>query len=145
MMFKVLKICVLMILIAYSFSGMAQHKRTIVKNVTKHQNGQVKKDAKITTIYSKNPDILDFYWKKIYEVVRYDSTGKKVYELERITKRGTYGKSCFEILYRYVQYDSNGDKSWEQESKCDCKHQTEKSYKNGKLITRERKRRFRWE
>ncbi len=143
-MFSLRHIGILILVIAPIFNSVAQHKRTVVKNVTKHENGQTKKDAKITTIYSKNPDILDFYWKKIYEVVRYDSTGKKVYELERITKRGTYGKSCFEILYRYVQYDSEGNKSWEQESKCDCKHQTQKTYKNGKLITRERKRRFSW-
>lgn len=124
--------------------GLAQNKKTVVVNTELHPNGELKKYSKLTTTRSKNSDVYDFYWKKKREVAVYDSLGNKQYSMTRITHDGTYGRACYEIKYEFKMYDTQ-NLVWHLDSECDCKRQTYKEYMKGKLMVREKKRRYFWD
>jgi antitoxin component YwqK of YwqJK toxin-antitoxin module len=91
-----------------------------------------KKQSKVFKIH-------EFYLKENVSRTYFYPNGKKWLVVERITKKGTYGRYCFEIKFVQKEYYESGILKSKEITSCDCFKEKKFHYdKDGKLISAEK-------
>lgn len=118
--------------------GKCQYTRTYNVQIDTFQNGTVFHYNTVKRVQSKEFKLHEFYLKERVRHIYFYPNGSKSTEAERITKKGTYGKFCYEIKFEQKEYYTNGKLKSRELNLCDC-YKIKKYYYSdkGKLISHE--------
>jgi len=132
------RITILFILLFIGHKGICQYTRTHNVRIDTFQNGTVFHYNTTKKVKSKEFQLHEFYLKEIVQHTFYYPNGNKSYMSQRITKKGTYGKYCFEIKFEQKEFHENGILKSKELNLCDCYKVKKYNYnEKGKLISNE--------
>lgn len=118
--------------------GFCQYTRTYNVRIDTFKNGTVFHYNTRKIVKSKEFQLHEFYLKEVVRHTFYYPNGHKSSMSERITKKGTYGKYCFEIKFEQKEFYENGKLKSRELNLCDCyKVKKYKYNERGKLISHE--------
>lgn len=124
----------LLVLLSTPIGCVAQYKTTITTKVDTAKSGYIEQYQHIVTKSSKEFQLHTFYLKTDATVTRFYPDGNKKLVYRSIVKKGTYGRSCNEILFKQQEYYPNGKLKSSLSSHCDCHRIVERQYSSeGKL------------
>lgn len=117
----------------------AQYVTKISERVVNDSLRNMTINIKTTEKKSKKVVLHEFYFEKKVETMYFNSDNALVLKTTHITKRGTYGKPCNEILFEQKEFYPNSKLKREYKSKCDCHNEIEKIYNSKSQIVHRKK------
>jgi len=100
--------------------SISQYNRTRTIHIDTFATGNVFLYKTIKKVQLKEFKLHEFYLKEDVREKYFYPSGNKSTEVQRITKKGTYGKFCFEIKFEQKEYYNNGKLKSREINLCDC-------------------------
>lgn len=120
-------------------AGNAQYTRENKVFIDTFENGKIYLYKTVRTKQSKQFNLHEFYQLTDSKSKFYFPNGTKSMEVQRIIKKGNFGKYCFELKFEQKEYYPNGQLKSKEVNSCDCYKEKKFQFDvKGKLISVER-------
>ncbi len=117
---RLVRIILILLLVMTVNVSISQYNRTRTVHIDTFATGGVFLYKTIKKVQSKEFKLHDFYLKEATREKYFYPSGNKSAEVQRITKKGNYGKYCFEIKFEQKEYFKNGKLKSREINLCDC-------------------------
>ena len=130
---------IFIILLSISCSVYGQYTKTHHVHVDTFANGEIFLYQTVDVKQTKEFRIHEFYQRTSTKQIYFRANGNKWMEVQRIIKKGNFGRFCFELKFEQKEFHQNGKLKAREVTSCDCYKSKKYLYnEQGKLISIER-------